>query len=250
MRKTLIILPTYNEKENLPVVLIKILSQESFDVLIIDDNSPDGTVEIARHWCKTSGRIHLIERPAKLGLGTAYITGFKWGLERGYDCFIEMDSDLSHNPLDLSRFVDEIEKDADLVIGSRYMNRSISVVGWGVKRLILSKFGNYYASKILNVPITDMTSGFRAFSRRALEALPLDRIKSRGYAFQVEMAYLVWKYGLCVKEISIIFYERTVGESKMSKNITREAAILVWKLRFYSLIEGLGNFLCKSGGGK
>lgn len=235
MKKTLVILPTYNEKDSLPVLLIKILGQEAYDILVVDDGSKDGTVEIARNWSEKDPRVNLVERDSKLGLGTAYIAGFKWGLERGYECFIEMDSDLSHNALDLPRFLDEIEKGSSLVIGSRYMYGRISVVGWDFRRLLLSKFGNFYASRVLGLGITDMTSGFRAYSREAIEAINMADVRSEGYAFQIEMAYLVSMTGLAVKEIPIIFQERSGGLSKMSKQIIREATWLPWRLRLKEL---------------
>lgn len=237
MLKPLVILPTFNEKDNLPVLIIKILSQESFDILVIDDNSTDGTSEVARHWVAQDERVNLMERPSKLGLGTAYLSGFRWGLQRDYDCFIEMDSDLSHNALDLPRFLDEVENGCDLVIGSRYMHGRISVVGWDFKRLLLSKFGNLYASKILGITLNDMTSGYRAYSRRALESINLQRVKSEGYAFQIEMAYLVVSAGLKAKEMSIVFSERQRGRSKMNKQIVREAVWLPWRLRLREMAE-------------
>ncbi len=241
--KTLVILPTYNEKDTLHVAIIKILAYEGFDILVVDDNSTDGTRDIAKHWVEKDSRVNLLERPAKLGLGTAYIDGFKWGLERGYDCFMEMDSDLSHNPMDLPRFIQEMEKGSGLVIGSRYMDGKISVVGWDFRRLLLSRFGNFYASRILGVRLTDMTSGFRAFSRKALEHIALDKIHSEGYAFQIEMAYYVWRSGLNVAEIPIIFTERARGLSKMSKHIIREAVWLPWKLRFFGLLHRIKKLL-------
>ncbi len=166
---------------------------------------------------------HIIHRPMKLGLGSAYVTGFKWGLECGYDYFFEMDSDLSHNPDSLPWFIKEMENGGcDMVIGSRYTNGSISVVGWDFKRLLMSKFGNFYASKILGLNLSDLTSGFRCYRRRVLEAINLDRIYSNGYAFQIEMAYLAVKAGLKVGEMPIIFYERGHGSSKMSKKIVEK----------------------------
>jgi len=228
--KALVILPTYKERKTLPQIIEKILKHEVFDILVIDDNSPDGTGKIAREWTRRDKRIHLIERPGKLGLGTAYVTGFKWGLGHEYDCFIEMDSDLSHDPADLPRFIEEINSGNDLVIGSRYMRGTISVVGWDFHRLLLSKFGNFYASTILRIPLTDITGGYRAYSRKALETINLDAIHSEGYSFQIELAYLVRKAKLKIKEISIIFTERAFGASKMSGNIITEAVKLPWKL--------------------
>jgi dolichol-phosphate mannosyltransferase len=229
--KPLVIMPTYNEKDNLPLIIIKILEKERFDILVVDDSSSDGTTEIAEHWTRNDPRVHLLQRPGKLGLGTAYIAGFKWGLERDYDCFIEMDADLSHDPAMLPLFLEEIEGGADLVVGSRYMGGTISVVGWDFRRLLLSRLGNIYAATLLRTRLTDMTSGFRAFSRRALEAIDLDAVHSEGYAFQIELAYRVWREGLRVKEIAIVFTERAYGSSKISQNIVREALALPWRLK-------------------
>lgn len=236
---TLVILPTYNERETLPRVMSKILELEGFDILVVDDNSRDGTGEVAAEWAARDARVHLLRRPAKLGLGTAYTTGFRWGLERNYDCMVEMDSDLSHDPADLTRLAAEIQKGCGLVIGSRYIGGKISVVGWDFHRLLLSRFGNFYASRILRVPLTDLTGGFRAFGRKALERIDLERIHSEGYAFQIEMAYYVWRSGLGVREIPIIFTERERGSSKMSKKIIREAVWLPWRLRFNNLVHSL-----------
>lgn len=240
--KALVILPTYKERETLPVVVGKILEQGLFDVLVIDDNSPDGTAEVAKGLVEGNLKVNLIERPAKLGLGTAYVTGFTWGLERDYDCFIEMDADLSHNPHDLPRLLGEIEKGNDLVIGSRYVRGKISVVGWEFRRLLMSKFGNFYASRILSLPLTDITSGFRAFSRNALKSVDLAAIHSEGYAFQIEMAHLVFRAWLSVKEIPIIFTERRKGTSKMSRKIIREAVWLPWRLRLKQLVNSIKRF--------
>ncbi len=233
------ILPTYMEKETLPVVLAEILSRPQADVLVIDDNSPDGTAQIALEWAGRDRRVHVMVRAGKLGLGTAYLAGFRWGLAEGYDCLVEMDSDMSHNPADLSRFIEETDKGADLVIGSRYMGGKISVLGWDFKRLLLSKFGNIYASSILGSSLSDMTSGYRAFSRRALERIDFDKIRSGGYAFQIEMAHTVLLTGMRVREIPIIFTERAKGSSKMSGQIIREAVWLPWRLRLRQVKSSL-----------
>ncbi len=229
--KALVILPTYNEAKTLPKVLSEISAYEWLDVLVVDDNSSDGTARIVEEWQSKSDRFHLIQRPRKMGLGSAYITGFKWGLEREYDYFIEMDADLSHNPDALPWFIKDIETGGfDLLIGSRYTKGTISVVGWDFRRLLLSKFGNLYASTLLGLTLTDLTSGFRCYKKHVLKAIDLDRITSNGYAFQIEMAYFVTKAGFKVGEMPITFYERSSGSSKMSKKIVREAVILPWRL--------------------
>ena len=240
MMKTLVILPTYNEHENMDGIIRSVLAHGLFDILVVDDNSGDGTRDIVRSWMQREESVNMLERPSKMGLGTAYVAGFKWGLERGYECFIEMDSDFSHDPARLSAFYDEVKNTgAGLVIGSRYIGGTISVIGWDFKRLLLSRFGNFYASTILQLPLTDMTSGFRAFSREALECIDLDSVKSEGYAFQIEMAYYVWESGLVVKDLPIIFTERAEGTSKMSGGIVREAVRLPWKLRARKLFGTL-----------
>jgi dolichol-phosphate mannosyltransferase len=238
--KTLVILPTYNEGRNIGEILQRVQDHGLFDVLVVDDASQDGTPGIVRKRQETYAGLHMVERPGKLGLGTAYTTGFKWGLEQGYDCMMEMDSDFSHDTNDMPRFVEAVEQGADLVIGSRYIDGKVNVVGWDFKRLLLSRFGNIYASTILRVPLTDMTSGFRAYSRRAIEAMNLDGIRSQGYAFQIEMAYYVHAQGFAVREIPIVFYERTRGSSKMSRSIVREAVKLPWKLRVAALFGDKG----------
>lgn len=235
MKKALVIIPTYNERETLPLVIASVLKHEGFHILVVDDGSPDGTAGIVRKTMERENRVFLLERAGKLGLGTAYVEGFKWGLERGYDYFIEMDADGSHDPEALPSFLREMEKGCGLVIGSRYLNKTISVIGWDFHRLMLSKFGNYYASWILGLRLTDMTSGFRCYSREALESIDFGRVHSNGYAFQIEMAYRVSAAGHRVGETSIIFYERASGSSKMSKKIIREAIILPWRLRLERL---------------
>jgi dolichol-phosphate mannosyltransferase len=244
--KSLVILPTFNEVETLPRVLSKLSAYNWLDALIIDDYSTDGTAKVAEDWRGNSGQFHIIHRPMKLGLGSAYVTGFKWGLECGYDYFFEMDSDLSHNPDALPWFIKEMEAGGyDMVIGSRYTNGSISVVGWDFRRLLISKFGNLYASKILGLNLSDLTSGFRCYKRRVLETINLDRIYSNGYSFQIEMAYLAAKAGFKVGEMPIVFYERRHGSSKMSKKIVREAVILPWRLRMREIGDFLGKIFLK-----
>lgn len=231
MEKVLVIIPTYNERDTLPVVIDSVLKHEGFDILVVDDGSPDGTAQIVKDLMSGNSRIYLIERSGKLGLGSAYVEGFKWGLEEGYDYFIEMDADGSHDPGELPSFIDEIKRGYGLVIGSRYLNGSISVVGWDFRRLMLSKFGNYYASRTLGLKLTDLTSGYRCYSRKALKSIDLNSVHSNGYAFQIEMAYRVSAAGHRVGETPIIFSERASGSSKMSKRIVREAVLLPWRLR-------------------
>lgn len=239
MTNVLVVVPTFNERENIQTIISAVLKHEGLNLLVVDDASPDGTAAVVKAIALKDNRVSLIERAGKLGLGTAYVEGFKWGLKRGYDFFIEMDADGSHDPGVLPSFIGEMARGHDLVIGSRYPSGTISVVGWDFKRLMLSKFGNYYASWVLGMRLTDLTSGFRCYSRRALEAMDLDGIHSTGYGFQIEMAYRVSAAGLRVGEISIIFYERSFGSSKMSKKIVREAIILPWKLRLGRLF-GVG----------
>ena len=231
MEKYLVVIPTLNERLSLPKIVEAVLKHEGFHILVVDDASSDGTPESVKEIMSGTERVSLIERPSKLGLGTAYITGFKWGLQRGFRYFIEMDADGSHNPDALPWFIKEIEEGFGLVIGSRYLDGKISVVGWDFRRLLLSKFGNIYASLILGLRLTDLTSGFRCYSMQALQALDLDDVHSTGYSFQIEMAYRVAAAGFRVHEMPIIFYERNYGASKMSKKIVREAAVLPWRLR-------------------
>jgi dolichol-phosphate mannosyltransferase len=239
MNKALVIMPTYNEKTSLPGMIAAILKSGIFDVLVVDDASPDGTAQAVKEIKSRENRVSLIERQAKLGLGTAYVTGFKWGLERGYEYFIEMDADGSHNPAALPWFLKEIGG-YGLVIGSRYLNERISVVGWDFRRLLMSKFGNIYASVILGIRLTDLTSGFRCYTREALNAVDFDRVHSSGYSFQIEMAYLVRMSGFRVHEMPIIFYDRNSGSSKMSGKIVREAMILPWMLRLREIRDAAG----------
>ncbi|MCX7757148.1 MAG: polyprenol monophosphomannose synthase [candidate division WOR-3 bacterium] len=234
--KGLVIIPTYNESENIPKIIPEILQQSpELEVLVIDDNSPDNTAQIVEELMKSESRIHLIKRPKKLGLGTAYVTGFKYVLEKNYDYCFEMDADFSHNPADIPRFI-ELLKDYDLIIGSRYCN-GISVVNWPMKRLLLSYFACLYARLVTGCPIKDLTSGFKCYKRNVLEKIDLDKIKSDGYGFQIEIDFLIWRKGFKIKEIPIIFVERRIGSSKMSKHIIWEAFWLVLRLRLLRLLR-------------
>jgi len=233
--KTLIIIPTYNELENLPRLLPEVLSKdESIEVLIVDDNSPDGTAAFVKNEMKVNNRIHLIIRQSKQGLGTAYIAGFKYALQNNFQIIFEMDADFSHDPKEIPRFLDEIKK-SDVILGSRYIN-GVNVINWPLRRLLLSSFANLYTRVITGMPIHDATGGFKCFRREVLEAIDLDRVTSNGYAFQIEMTFKAWKKGFKVKEIPIIFVDRVKGKSKMSKKIVREAVTMVWKLRIKSIL--------------
>lgn len=231
----LICIPTYNEKENVEKIISAVLSQgEDIEILIIDDNSPDGTAEIVENLKKNNPRIHLIQRPGKMGLGTAYIDGFTYGLKLpqiGY--LMEMDADFSHDPEYLKDFRETI-KNSDLVIGSRYIN-GISIVNWPITRLLLSYFASIYVRYITGMPVKDPTSGFKCFRREVLEWLDLSKIKSNGYGFQIEMDFYVWRAGFRIREIPILFIDRRAGTSKMNKKIVYEAVFGVWKLFFKKL---------------
>ncbi|MCF0221606.1 MAG: polyprenol monophosphomannose synthase [Fibrobacter sp.] len=229
--KSLVVIPTYNEKENILLIISAILEQNScLEVLVVDDGSPDGTGDMVEAESENNPRVHLIRRPEKMGLGSAYVTGFKWALERDYDRIFEMDADFSHAPTDLNRFLEAAEE-ADLVLGSRYQDHKISVVNWDMKRLLLSYFANVYTRLVTGLPISDATGGFKCFRRSALSALNLNKMKSDGYCFQIETTFKIWKKGLHVKEIPIVFTDRTRGTSKMSGGIISEAFFLVLKLR-------------------
>lgn len=232
--RVLVIVPTYNERENIRKLLPEILEQDPrIDVLVIDDNSPDGTAIEVRNSLKKNKRIHLLERSHKMGLGTAYVTGFKCALQEGYNFIFEMDADFSHDPQVIPQFLEEIE-DQDLVIGSRYI-KGVNVVNWPISRLVLSYFANRYTHFITGLPIRDATSGFKCFRKEVLETIDLDHVNSDGYAFQIEINFKVWKKGFRLKEIPIIFVDRNVGVSKMNSRIIREAAWMVWKLCFQSI---------------
>ncbi len=236
--KILVIIPTYNEKENISTILPLVLKQDQeIEVLVVDDNSPDGTGKLVEELQSSNPRIKLIGREKKSGLGTAYIAGFDYALQNGYDYIFEMDSDFSHDPSYIPDFLKAI-KDSDLVLGSRYI-RGVNVVNWPMTRLLLSYFANVYARWVTGLPVRDSTGGFKCFKREVLEKIGLDNIHSNGYAFQIEMNFRAWKKGFRIKEIPIIFVDRRAGESKMSKKIVREAIWMVWKLRLLSLLGRL-----------
>ena len=241
MNESLVIIPTYNESHNIGKLIEKTLSLEKkIDILIIDDGSPDGTADIVKSLIeKHPGRIHIIERESKSGLGTAYVTGFKFALSKGYQNICEMDADFSHNPEDLPRLIEPVEAgETDLAIGSRYSD-GISIVNWPLSRLILSFAANVYARTITGLPVKDTTAGFKCIHRKVLESIDLDRISSNGYAFQIEIHYRAWVAGFRLNEVSIIFKEREEGVSKMSKSIVREAIWRVWALKIRSIIGKL-----------
>ncbi|ROL58933.1 polyprenol monophosphomannose synthase [Bacteroidetes/Chlorobi group bacterium MS-B_bin-24] len=228
--KAIVIVPTYNEAENIANLIDKIFSVDSnLNILVIDDNSPDGTAEIVKRISEKDPRVHLIQRPGKLGLGTAYIEGFKYALANGYEAIFEMDADFSHNPEDIPRFLDALE-DADLVIGSRYLT-GVNVINWPLRRLMLSYFANLYTRIITGMPVRDATGGYKCFRAEALKQIDLDKIKTNGYGFQIEMNFRFWAKGFRVKEIPIVFVDRRNGVSKMNKKIILEAVFLVWKLK-------------------
>lgn len=235
LRRALVIIPTYNERDNLPRLIPSILARDPrLEVLVVDDGSPDGTGEVADTLAATEPRIHVLHRSGKLGLGTAYLTGFRWGLERDYDVLFEMDADFSHDPAHLPLFLEAIEK-FDVVLGSRYLEGRVTVVNWPIGRLLLSYFANAYARWVTGLPIADATGGFKCFRRDVLAAIALDRVESNGYAFQIEMSFRAWKRGFRLGEIPIMFVDRDSGESKMSRHIVVEAVWRVWRLRLLAL---------------
>ena len=230
--RALVVVPTYNEKENIAGIISAVTGLgEDIGILIVDDNSPDGTGEIAERAAASLARAHVIHRPGKLGLGSAYIAGFKWALANTDASFIfEMDADFSHDPAAIPQFLETI-RDYDLVIGSRYLH-GITVVNWPLRRLILSYGANVYTRLVTGLPLKDSTGGFKCFRREVLQQLPLDSISSDGYSFQIEMNFLCWKKNFRIREIPIIFTDRRVGVSKMSRRIVWEAAFMVWRLLF------------------
>lgn len=234
MKRSLIIIPTYNEADNVKKIIPEVLAQDKrFNVLIVDDNSPDGTAQLVKKMKKRNRRIHLIERPSKRGLGTAYVAGFKYALSHGFDFIFEMDADFSHDPKSLLKLLTKAEE-CDLVIGSRYIS-GVNVINWPMSRLLLSYFANIYTRIVTGLPLRDATSGFKCYRRAVLESFDLDSINSNGYSFQIETDYLAWKKGFRVCEVPITFIDRRAGKSKMSKHIVHEAAWMVWKLKFRGL---------------
>ncbi|ARV06946.1 dolichyl-phosphate beta-D-mannosyltransferase [Polaribacter sp. SA4-10] len=238
MSDTLVIIPTYNEKENIEAIIRATFNQEKkFNILIVDDNSPDGTSEIVTKLItEYPNKLFLEKRLGKSGLGTAYIHGFKWAIDKKYDYIIEMDADFSHNPKDLIRLYNACHKDsADVSVGSRYVENKVNVVNWDIKRLLLSYFASKYVRFITRIPVFDTTAGFVCYKRTVLETIKLDKIKFVGYAFQIEMKFKAWKHKFKIKEVSVVFTDRTLGESKMSGNIVSEALFGVIKMRLNGL---------------
>ncbi|HEU5218606.1 MAG TPA: polyprenol monophosphomannose synthase [Gemmatimonadales bacterium] len=234
----LVILPTYNESQNLPRIVPQVLSRDPrLEILVVDDNSPDGTGRIANELAGVNPRVHVLHRTRKEGLGRAYLEGFGWGLARGYDLLFEMDSDFSHDPKFLNDLI-AAAQDADLVVGSRYKT-GVNVINWPMSRLLLSYGANLYARWITGLPLTDATAGFKCFRREVLAAIPLEKVRSNGYAFQIEMNYRAWKKKFRLTEVSIVFTDRVEGSSKMSKAIVREGVWIVWWLRIASLFGRL-----------
>jgi dolichol-phosphate mannosyltransferase len=236
--KTLLIIPTYNEIENIARLIRIVLDKSAdLDVLVIDDNSPDGTAAEVLSLMQSEPRVQLIQRPGKMGLGSAYVTGFKYALNKDYEFIMEMDADFSHNPNDVPRLLEAAQK-YDLVIGSRYSN-GVNIINWPFKRLLISYFASKYVRIITGMPVKDPTGGFKCFRRKVLEAIDLDKILSDGYAFQIEMNFKAWTKGFHIKEVSIVFTERLDGVSKMNRNIVWEAVWMVWYLQFRKLLGKL-----------
>jgi len=232
--KTLIIIPTYNEAENIERIIEEIFKLNlDINILVVDDNSPDGTSKIVEEITGRDHKVSLIKRKAKMGLGTAYVAGFKYAIQERYDYIFEMDADFSHDPKEIPNFLEKISE-YDLVIGSRYI-KGVNIVNWPLRRLILSYGANIYTRLITGLPVKDSTGGYKCFRRKVLESIDLDKIHSGGYAFQIEMNYKAWKKGFKITEIPIIFIDRTEGSSKMSRKIVREAIWMVWKLRLLGI---------------
>jgi len=238
MSRALVVIPTYNEAANVRNLIPEILKVNStLEILVVDDSSPDGTADVVKELTASDARVHLVQRHEKSGLGTAYVVGFKYAIEHCFDHVFEMDADHSHDARELPNFLAMMNQ-YDLVIGSRYRN-GVRVLNWPVQRLLLSYFANVYTRLITGLPVKDATGGFKCFRRKVLESIDLDSVKSNGYAFQIEMTYKAWKKGFRVHEIPIVFMDRRVGTSKMSKRIVYEAVFMVWKLRLRSLFGRL-----------
>ena len=238
MKKAIVVIPTYNERENIQKMIhVLIELYPNINILIVDDNSPDSTGKYVEEKSKEDERIHVLHRAGKLGLGTAYVAGFKYVLERDYEYVVQMDADFSHDPKDVGRLLKAIEEN-DLVIGSRYI-QGVNVINWPMSRLLLSYFASIYTRVITGMPIMDATGGFKCFRRGVLEKLNLDKVKSNGYSFQIEMNFKTYKMNFKIKEIPIVFTDRVEGTSKMSKKIVHEAVTMVWKLRFRSIFGRL-----------
>jgi dolichol-phosphate mannosyltransferase len=233
--RAVVIVPTYNESENITRIVPLILAQDPrIEVLVVDDNSPDGTGRLVDEMAAAEPRIHALHRQGKEGLGRAYLAGFRWALEQRFDLIFEMDADFSHDPAHLPEFLAAIEN-ADIVLGSRYRDGKVTVVNWPIARLLLSYGANVYARAVTGMTLGDATGGFKCFRRPVLEAIPLDDVRSNGYAFQIEMSFRAWKRNFRIAEIPIVFHDRTEGESKMSKRIIREAIWMVWRLRWWGI---------------
>ena len=233
--RALVVVPTYNERENIARLIDLVLGKdERLEVLVVDDGSPDGTGAIVDGIQATNPRVHVKHRPAKRGLGTAYLEGFAWALERDYAYIFEMDADFSHDPAHLPQFLKAIQ-DADLVLGSRYREGKVTVVNWPIARLLLSYFANVYARTVTGLPLWDATGGFKCFRRKVLEAIDLNDVRSNGYGFQIEMSFRAWRKGFKLVEMPIVFVDRTEGQSKMSGHIVREAILMVWRLRWWAI---------------
>ncbi len=236
--RALVVIPTYNERENLPQIVPMVLQQDPrIDVLIVDDGSPDGTGTIADQLAAADLRVHVLHRTAKQGLGRAYLAGFQWALEREFRYIFEMDADFSHDPTFLGKFLEAAEQ-ADVVLGSRYVN-GVRVINWPMSRLLLSWFANKYVRWITRLPLTDATGGFKCFRREVLAAIPFDQVRSNGYTFQIEMSYRAWRKGFRLAEVPIVFTDRVEGQSKMDQRIVREAIWMVWWLRLQGLLGRL-----------
>lgn len=237
---SVVIIPTYNEKENIELIVRAVFDlPKAFDILIVDDGSPDGTADIVRQLQKEfKGSLHMVERKGKLGLGTAYIRGFQWSLEQGYDYIFEMDADFSHPPKDLLRLYDACSLDgADLAIGSRYVNNVVNVVNWPIGRVLMSYFASIYVRLVTGLKIFDTTAGFKCYTKKVLQTIELDKVMFKGYAFQIEMKFTAWKCGFTIKEVPIVFSNRELGVSKMNGGIFNEAVVGVIKLKWSSLFR-------------